>query len=736
MTTPKFFPGHNGEALKIGMVVQTLSNDLWRVTHCFKTTIYVMPVSMPNMVRYAVRPSVRLRSDVESKIKEGIWHLGRMQLPQKFLEYSSVVEADKQTINDYFSAIEPLVIQFDDERNLDRNQFTLLINRRANELEISPVSIRKMVLRYYYFGRNKNALGSLKKGPALLSARMMPDTSEETMDCLPTQKRRGRQPIEAKKLGLNNFVATDSDVLDMVECFEALASKGKTTQIAAHQQYLNTSFAKRHPKKYADYLAKMCPLPVTLRQFRAITNGYASLSKDAAKNVAGHSKKRAKGTLMSTGPAEVYEIDATGGRIFLVDSHPPHEVLGTPLIYLMIDRWSRFIVSVYVTLRPASWEEIRFALLIAFTSRKRRFTNLGINIDEDRWPTGRVCARLVQDRGSEMISKAMLEAAVEGLQIEAETLPPYCPDGKGIIERLNRELKRKMAVRKIKGGFAERPVDVQTKRTFKAAKTAAVHSLREIYWTLIDLVDAHNNKPHKTLEARSILRRARVTPTPKHAYLWGLKNITGIESPPFDDADYQRLLLATDKASIANGAIMYRGRKYLPMNAAAERQARLSTSKRKEVPVKIDRSDPVELYAPNGDSEWPRWQVNSAGLQELQEITIEEEVHLVEAHRLLIAESRNEAFIEQQQRTDRLVAKKRTRNINKNGTATKTERRAAESLEIKQALIGKGTLKSKAEPNSKNLSPVTVNTATKNWEDIEKLDRLQTIERQRKARLK
>ncbi|MDB5790026.1 MAG: hypothetical protein JWQ80_50 [Massilia sp.] len=738
MTSTVFVHGCKDEPLKAGLVIEVDQDSqpvLLRITHVFDKTIYVMPVSTPNMARLAVRPSAKRRSEVSRNLKAGTWCIGRINLPQAFLDSPLADGSVRDGIESAFSVIEPLVEKFDNEINLARSNFTVLINRRAEELQISNVSLRRLLLRYYYFGRVKNALLPLRPGPPIGPQRSPSSDDGSAISLgLPSPKRRGRQPVEAETLGPNTFVVTDDDVMDMTDCLEALAQKGRTTQTAAHEKYMQHYFSARHAEKYTAYLAKECPLPVTLRQFRDITNSNVVLKRDVIDNVAGQSRKAVKGSLLATGPGEVYEIDATGGRIFLVDSKNPNKILGTPIIYLIIDRWSRFIVSVYVTLRPPSWEEIRFALLIAFTSRKRRFTNLGLNIDENRWPRGKICARLVVDRGSEMISSAMLDAAVDGLHIETETLPPICPDGKGIIERVNRELKRKMAQRGIKGVFADRPEDPKTKHAFKAAKCAAIHTLRELYWALIDFTDSHNNSSHSNLEKRAILRRAGVRPTPRDAYLWGLENITGIASPPLEEADYQRLLLGNDTASLANGAITYRSRKYVPMNAAAERQAKLSSSKRRNVPVKVDYSDPVELYAPNGDHEWPLWHVDAAGLQELQEITLEEEDHLAENHRLLVAITRNDTFIENQKRSTVPALKPRRKNTStKNaGAAETTLQRTVETTEIKHALTGKPNVRPALSSTGTQI--LATSSGSSSWQEIEKSERLATIERQRRTK--
>jgi hypothetical protein len=395
----------------------------------------------------------------------------------------------------------------------------------------------------------------------------------------------------------------------------------------------------------------------------------------------------------------------------------------------MIDRWSRYVVSVYITLRSASWEEIRFALLIAFTSRERRFNNLGIDINDARWPPGKVCAMLVADRGSEMISEAMLQAASKGLNIEPVTMPPFTPDGKAIIERLIGVLKQRMAQRGIKGVYAERPIDPLKKRAAKKARQAAAHTLREIYRELVQIIVDYNNRSHSTLEKRSILKRNRIPPTPRAAYLWGLEHLTGIQSPPLTDHDYRRLLLGVDKATIGNGYVMYRGRKYLPANAAAKRRSKASTAKRKSIDVKLDRSDPVELYEPTGSEEWPLWRVNEAGLRDLRETTLEEEDTLANSDRLLVATTRNDTLItELQRKAKRGLRTGRAGEAQAPITeAETTRRRAAESKDLKQGLSGGQP--AKVRPPA---APSPVATSADYLEEQERLATIAAMQKRRK----
>ena len=718
----KFRPQNKSTPLQVGLVLKLGCEDespMVRITHVFNDSIFAMPVSTPEKARYAKRPYELHISKVESCLSVTKWQIGRLSIPSGFL-------TEGGDWKNAFEVIQPLIEIFDDRRSLSRTMFTVVIKRRANELGVSEVTLRRLLLRFYYFGRLKEALQPLKPGRPI---------EESSSYSLPNKngkapKRRGPQPIMAIELGSNDFVVTTEDIQDMVECYERLAANDKVTRTKAYQEYFKTYFSKRHPERYAAFINRRCTRPVTLRQYREYTNKHVTFTRDMAKN-SGRAGRGEKSATLAVGPAEYYEIDATGGRIHVVDSENPDVVLKTPLIYLIIDRWSRFIVSIYVTLQPASWEEIRLALLIAFTPRERRFKNLGANVDEERWPQGRICAHLVQDRGSEMISRAMLEAAVDGLRIEPETLPPLCPDGKGIVERCIRSLKARMTDRKLKGGFQEKPLNPKAKRKFRAAKDAAVYSLRELYWELLDIVDDYNNSSHSHLENMTILKRAGVRPTPRDAYLWGLENVTGLETAPLTDEDYVKLLMSKDKATIANGVVNYRTRKYYPANSAALRQARLSTSKRQSIEIKIDRFDPADVYIPVKGGEWPLWRVSKSGLQQLQEITLEEEEQLDEQYRLLIARTRDDSFIDGALKTGQQTKRKMKSVAPLKDAQTlvtaeeKRRRRSEESQAIKKNLL------SSKGPSLGSLKENTVVVRSEkifDGIDLERQERLATIE--------
>jgi hypothetical protein len=284
-----------------------------------------------------------------------------------------------------------------------------------------------------------------------------------------------------------------------------------------------------------------------------------------------------------------------------------------------------------------------------------------------------------------------------------------------------------MAASGIKGVYADRPIDPHSKRAARKAEAAAVHSLPEAYRLLIEIVDDHNNRPHTTLKRRRELSLNNVPPTPKEAYLWGLKNITGLRRAPLTDDDYKKLLLSTDKASISNGVLRYKQRPYLPENEAAYDIAKKSTTRAQSIDIRLDKTDPHEIYVVTTRREWALFRITEGAAKELAKITLDEEDLLSSQTSKLWAKA------EHKSRVARVAAKSTRKSVKQKGTATKVDRqqllvaRQKETAAIKRKVIGNDDPKK---------SKIEVVSRTSNWTDIEEKERLSNLELIRKHRSK
>lgn len=574
------------------------------ITHEFEDCVYVMWVSDSTGARYARRPKKMPTSDLDAiRLQEGVI-LGRRLLPQWFLDADMNRKPGVPTEADAaWELIEPLITEFSYQRNLDRSMFTMLIREHGKKKQVPYISLVRLVLRYYYFGRNQAALANLPRGPEPNAAAPSSDGKPR-----PAAKRRGRNSVVEEKYGENTFVTSEDDIAEMVARLRTMSRAKATTVKAAWKEYLRIDFAKRHKAVYKLYAEKKHPEPVTLRQFRGYTNEFLELDAVIAENLRTAQARRVnRGGLDAIGPGEVYEIDATGGRVYLVTSGPKKIPVGKPTIYIIIDRWSRYIVSIYVSLRAPSWEEARYALLVAFTSRELRFQPLGIDIDDERWPIGRMCTSLRQDRGSDFMSGSMQSVVSKGLRSEASVLPAYTPNGKAIVERVIRSFKGWMA-EGVKGAYAKRPMTPQTKKAAAKAKEVAVYSLTELYRKLIEFVVRYNTKPHTALKKYDALIQAGVSPTPQAAYLWGLKNLTGLRVSPYSDDQFQRMLMGEDFATMQAGVLTYKKYRYEPGNENANEMSRASSDKRQSIKVRVDKTYPFEVFIPRRN-EWAKFRM-------------------------------------------------------------------------------------------------------------------------------
>jgi putative transposase len=729
----EFVPSGKKSALRPGLVLLRQAggaSEYLRVTHVFEKSIYAMPVWTAARAREARRPKRYRRSLIETELALGSRVLGTVRLPSEFTTHYPKGSDEDGQIKASKSDIAPLLKFFAVEANLDRSSFTAKIDTRASDLTTSPVSLRKLLLRFWYFGGLPQAVLPLQRGPAPGTTGIAVGLEAGKLDAPRQVKRRGPKARIEKDLGPNEFIVSAEDIADMVEALERCAREGVTTFKDAHISYMKTEFAKRHQIVFKKYIGKRIPEPVTYRQFCGYVKEHESLSEDLRRNVSALGDKQSSRALHSTGPGDVYEVDATGGQIFIVDSQDASRILKKTTIYIIIDRWSRYVVSIYVTLEPASWEALRVALNIAFTSRTRRFANLGGTIDDKRWPPGVVPVHFCLDRGSEMISEAMLRASVEGLLVEPLVLPPLTPDGKAIVERVIKTLKGKVRSIGTPGVHSKVVFGPKSKNDHKKARLAAVHTLKSLYRLLVEIVDQYNHATHKGLKKRADLRNAGVPPIPVEAYEWGLKNLTGIQRSAMTDEDVSRILLGTDRATLVNRTIRYRNQRYMPANAAAIRIARKSNSVGKAIPIRVDRSDPTELYSHTSELDWPKWEIDQTGREWLRNTTLEEEDGLREEHGMVDARAAHSTQVSAvaQPSPSRRRSKPATSAAKIPDSDAEVRRRSQEeSRSLNRSLSGKSPGTSK--PQRGEMSPVEKTAA-----QLEAEEQQAVIDRNRKKR--
>ncbi|NPU99905.1 MAG: DDE-type integrase/transposase/recombinase [Brevinematales bacterium] len=221
------------------------------------------------------------------------------------------------------------------------------------------------------------------------------------------------------------------------------------------------------------------------------------------------------------GPGSLYQIDATIGDVYLASAFNRDLIIGRPVIYMVIDVFTRVVAGMYVGLEGPSWVGAMMALSNAASDKVNFCAEYGIIIGENDWPCKHIPEAILADRGEMEGGKP--ETMIESLHVKIQNASPYRGDMKGIIERHFLTIKDK--VKPFVPGF----VDVDFKeRGARDYRMDAHMDIREFTALIIKMVVKYNNNKwlgHIWLDEMAI--GDDVDPVPLKLWNWGIKNRVG-----------------------------------------------------------------------------------------------------------------------------------------------------------------------------------------------------------------
>ena len=128
-----------------------------------------------------------------------------------------------------------------------------------------------------------------------------------------------------------------------------------------------------------------------------------------------------------------YQMDATQADIYLVSRHDRSKVIGRPYIYLAVDTATQLIAGVYVGLE-CDESAVMLCLANAAQDKVEFCQEYGIEINPAQWPSKGLPHEIITDKGSEFFGFRMQELC-QKYGVEIQSLPPFRPDGKGLVEK-------------------------------------------------------------------------------------------------------------------------------------------------------------------------------------------------------------------------------------------------------------------------------------------------------------
>lgn len=274
------------------------------------------------------------------------------------------------------------------------------------------------------------------------------------------------------------------------------------------------------------------PIP-TLKQyyywFEKISkyDGRNKLSRRNGERVYQQNTRPLLGSSLDDGisPGEVYQIDSTVMDIYCVSELNRNLIIGRPILYIVVDVYSRIIVGINITIEPFnSYTGAMVALTNAFSDKVSYCKKFGIEINKDDWEIKAIPQKILADRG-ELIS-SNIENTITNLGVFICNTSPYRGDMKGIVEQLFNNVNK--FIKPFCDGIVENGIN-KIQRGGTDYRLKANLTLYEVTQIIIKWVLFHNNSyVMEVYECDGITVKNNIPKIPRLLWDYGVKEKKGI----------------------------------------------------------------------------------------------------------------------------------------------------------------------------------------------------------------
>lgn len=295
-------------------------------------------------------------------------------------------------------------------------------------------------------------------------------------------------------------------------------------------------------------------------------------------------------TAESWGPAARYQIDATIADVFLVSRMDRNKIIGRPVLYIVIDAFSRMITGVYVGLEGPSWVGAMMALANTASDKQAFCKKYGRIIEPEDWPCHYLPAVLLGDRGE--IEASAIETLINNFNVAVENAAAYRADWKGIVEQRFKLIPSKF--KPYVPGYIDTDYRIRGGNDYRLD---AVLNLDEFTKIIIECVLYYNNHHEiKNYDKDQDLAADNIATIPIDLWEWGIANRSGsLRAYPEDLVRFS--LLPVAQATVTLNGIRLYGVFYTCPKAIHERWFDRARQKGNwVVRVSYDPRDQDEIY--------------------------------------------------------------------------------------------------------------------------------------------
>ncbi|WP_342545401.1 Mu transposase C-terminal domain-containing protein [Lysinibacillus sp. FSL K6-4013] len=421
-----------------------------------------------------------------------------------------------------------------------------LVSKASENFDVSIKTVYKYLRRYWQRGKHKNALlpdfGNIGKEKKVTNKKVgrpkkYKDVVGEGVNVTEETKRIFRVALNKfyyTNIGNNNSLKTAYELMR-----KEFYTEGYKVERGVEKPLLKSSSGVPSfgQFKYFFYKERNLKKEIYTRQG----------SKEYLQN---HRYLLGNSTVEAYGPG-YYEIDATIADVYLVSRYNRNWIIGRPVVYLCVDRFSRIITGLYVGLEGPSWSGAMSAISNTVMNKVEFCKLYDIEINEEQWPVHHLCDTLMADRGE--LEGNLAESLISSLHIKVQNSSPYRADAKGIIERNFRIINDKVIKPLLPG--AVNPIAGRGDRNYRLDGVLDLFQFTQI---MIKSCLHHNQNMLSNYNREEMMIADDIEPIPLKLWNWGMKNRAGLLRSVSEDI-VKLNLMPTANAYITGKGIKFKG---------------------------------------------------------------------------------------------------------------------------------------------------------------------------------
>ena len=254
------------------------------------------------------------------------------------------------------------------------------------------------------------------------------------------------------------------------------------------------------------------------------------------------------------GPGSLYQVDATLVDTSLLGTLLEDQIIGRPTIYVVLDVFSLYIVSVAVRLESENWLGYREVLINILEDKVEFCAEFGLEIQPEQWLNANFADQFMGDRGC--LESKTADNLTFGVGSQLSVAGPNRPDWKAYVEQ-EFNLMNIFVFHGLPGAVPQHP-----EREQKDYRLESLFILGEFIQIVIKMVIFFNTRYRlKNYKMDADMIADKVEPYPHDIYVWGCEN-RSVPTRRHSLEEVKAHLLPDEEGVVTEFGIRFRGLYY------------------------------------------------------------------------------------------------------------------------------------------------------------------------------